>query len=938
MTSKPAANESRFLFKAAGISFLVVEFIAQEKISKLFHVRLKLASEEEIDFAKVVGQPGLLTILGNDQERYFHGIVGEFALVGVEGRFYRYEALLVPQMKLLMLRSDCRIFQRQTVPAIVKAVLEQAAIPGDLYQFKLTAAYPERDYCVQYRETDWRFVTRLCAEEGIFFFFKHQPDKHIMAFGDGTVNYAPIAGQAQVELNQGGQLAGEEETLLAFDSCRNVTSNACALTDFCFEKPALNLAAGQKSADDCQCLEYYDFPGAYAAPEQGRRLAQIRFQEAVQEKKIAQGRGGVARFMPGFTFTLQDHGHPRAGEKHVLLAVRHQGAQPQVLAELGAGQGTSYINCFQAAPADVVFRPALLLKPVVHGVQTAMVTGPAHEEIYTDRHGRVKVQFHWDRVGKHNEQSSCWVRVSQPWAGGSYGGVNIPRIGQEVIVDFLEGDPDRPIITGRVYNGDNLPPYDLPAQKTISALKTLSTPGGQGFNELRFDDRKDAEQIFLHAQRNMDLRVKHDRRTWIGHDAHLVVQKEVCEQVGGDLHRTVQGEWVGQIQGQRSQSVGRDLQEHISANCALSAAKTITVKSGTQVIIEAGQTITLKAGAGFITIDSSGVSVSGPALKLKAGGSAIAGQSIAAQAPAIPLESDTGRPGKVEANPAVALPKPAPVEVLPSPTAPAANESAWIEVQLLDDQDQPKAGEQFYITAANGKQYSGVTNAQGIGRVEKLPPGMCRLDFARLDKDLWGPKGSTAIGKPSQRGNATKAYKVQPGDTLSEIAHKHHLPWRLVWEHPANADLRKKRKEPHILMIGDTVHLPQAEYKQEQGATLQRHVFQTKGEPLKDSLLRIDYQFDVDNPAAWDDVITLIHKDSDWKQTIAVKNLKEFDVNWVALIFKNVPRTGKFDLIHDTHDGEDPHYLRSNCTFEQLCAPDMDYEDIKIAADDVETA
>jgi type VI secretion system secreted protein VgrG len=288
-----------------------------------------------------------------------------------------------------------------------------------------------------------------------------------------------------------------------------------------------------------------------------------------------------------------------------------------------------------------------------------MVVGPKGEEIYTDQHGRVKVQFHWDRYGKRDENSSCWVRVSHPWAGKNWGMIALPRIGQEVIVDFLEGNPDQPIITGRVYNAASMPPYPLPDYAHLSTIKTNSTKGGGGFNEIRFDDKKGSEQLFFHAERNQDVRVKNDSFTWIGNEQHLTVKKDQFEQIDGDSHSTIKGDRNEAIKGTLSIKADMDMQEKVGMKHALDAGQEIHLKAGMNVVIEAGMTITLKAGGGFIVIGPTGVTISGTPVLINSGGSAGSGSGSSPEVPKAPKEAANAKPGKVdEATPAPQPPKP----------------------------------------------------------------------------------------------------------------------------------------------------------------------------------------------------------------------------------------------------------------------------------------
>ncbi|MDA8138786.1 MAG: type VI secretion system tip protein TssI/VgrG [Desulfobacteraceae bacterium] len=650
MTSPFAANESRFFFETAGTQFLVIEFSAVEKISTLFEVRLALASEKEMDVEKLIGRPGVLRIEGLEESRYFHGFIRRFSHCGSKGRFLLYRATLAPQAYLLSLRSDCRIFQELNAPDIIRQVLTRAGVPGDLYTFRLQTPYKQREYCVQYRETDLHFIQRLCAEEGIFFFFEHSPDRHLMVFGDGTVNYQPICGSAALEFNEGGGMAAGHETIRSFKQSRQVRSAGYSACDFNFQKPSLELSC-QKKIGENGTLALYDYPGCYQIPEHGQQAVGVRLEQALMYKDLGAGQSDVPRLMPGFTFKLSGHPVQSLDQEYLLIEVRHTGRQPQVLAELAESrEASSYLNAFETVTAQTVIRPDPMAKPFVQGVQTAMVTGPAGQEIYTDAHGRVKVQFHWDREGQKNEKSSCWLRVSQNWAGAAWGSIFLPRIGQEVIVDFLEGDPDRPIITGRVYNGDNLPPYGLPDEKSITAIQSLSTPGGEGFNELRFQDRKGAEQLFMHAERDMDLRINNDRRTWVGNDCHLIVKKNLHAKIRGPGHTSIKGNSSAQVQGHYSLTIKGDLQEKVSGGMGLAAGAQIHISAGTDLVLEAKTGLSLKAGAGFITIDSAGVAMGGPAVHINSGGAPGAGRGVFTQPSAAPLVAALGKPGQVEVS------------------------------------------------------------------------------------------------------------------------------------------------------------------------------------------------------------------------------------------------------------------------------------------------
>ncbi|MBW2246209.1 MAG: type VI secretion system tip protein VgrG [Deltaproteobacteria bacterium] len=646
------ASEAHFLFEISGIKLGVEEFTAREEISSPCEVNLSLVSEDEINFDDVIGKEALLTILGDEADRYFHGIVNKFIQTGSRERFNLYQARMVPSLWMLSLEQDCRIFQKKSVTDIVKQVLQDAGITSDRFDFRLQGQYDPKEYCVQYRETDLNFISRLLEEEGIFYFFEHAKDKHLLVFGDSPVNYQPISGEPMVVYNPGHGMVPEKEAVIKLILSRQIRSGKFTYKDFNFEKPSLDLTV-DKLADENKNLEIYDYPGEYLDEDRGKKLAQIRLQEAVMFKDKAEGQSGCPRFIPGFTFTLTKHDCKDFNQEYLLVGVTHTGSQPQVLEEQADMGAFRYENQFLGIPSSVTFRPERdSPKPVMEGVQTAIVTGPDKEEIYTDEYGRIKVQFHWDREGKNDEKSSCWIRVSQAWAGAGWGAMHIPRVGHEVIVDFLESDPDRPIITGRVYNGSNTPPYELPAEKTKSTIKSMSVPDSGGVNEIRFEDKTGEEQLFIQAEKTLDIRAKDKSREFVGESRHLIITENQMEKVDGDKHLTVGGDHNEKIAGTISiQSESGDILEKAGGNYALDAYGDIHIKGGSRVVIEAGMQVSLKASGSFIDIGPSGVSISGAMVMINSGGSAGSGSGCSPASPDEPEEADTTDPGRTSELP-----------------------------------------------------------------------------------------------------------------------------------------------------------------------------------------------------------------------------------------------------------------------------------------------
>ncbi len=543
---------NRFTFELSGVKFplAVARFEGREGISELFHFEIVLVSNDpSLSLSTFVGQPALLTLSsGGDDHRYVHGIISRFAH-GEEGKDRTiYRATLVPKVWRLQHRHDVRIFQGLSVGKIIEKVLSGAGLASSEYRLNLQHAHPTREYCVQYRESDWAFVSRLMEEEGIFYSFTHGQEGEVLVMSDGRHTSHAIAAPSHVVYRPSLGALGHGESVAEFSYSEEIRSGKVSLTDFNFKKPNVSLMS-HSAADIDADLEIYDYPGEYDLPGDGAALAKVRLEEQQAVRRVAQGKSSCVRFASGHTFTLAEHPRDAYNHAYLLTRLRHRGSQP-IMGEAGADHGDPYEVAFEAIPDDVVFRPARVTpRPTVKGVQTALVVGPAGEEIHTDEHGRVRVQFFWDRKGGHDDKSSCWIRVSQMWAGAGWGAITIPRIGQEVVVDFVEGDPDRPLITGRVYHGTNQPPYPLPAEKTKSTWKSNSSPGGDGYNEIRFEDKKGGEEVYLHAQKNMRTDVLNDKGEHVGRNrtrdvdgsetVHVAKKRQIS--VDGSQKHTVKG-------------------------------------------------------------------------------------------------------------------------------------------------------------------------------------------------------------------------------------------------------------------------------------------------------------------------------------------------------------------------------------------------------------
>jgi type VI secretion system secreted protein VgrG len=571
----------------------VLFFEGHEGVSQLFEFVVTVASSDPIDLdsASVVKKKATLHItppaLG-DEVGVFHGIVSRIEEEKLEFG-YQYRVTMVPWAWMLLQSADSRIFQELTVPQIVAKVFEGAGYgSGTDFRMTLQGTYAPREYCVQYRELNWDFVSRLLEEEGIFYYFEHKGDAHVLVLGDAVPASSPIVGDDDLIYHpQQRALAGEyDQHVQRFQFAEEVRPGKVTLRDWNFLKPALDLTSEKNGAVDA-ALEIYDYPGDYAEPGDGVARAGVRLDELDTARKTGSGESGCPRLVSGYTFTLQEHPNDKWNMGYFLTRIEHWGAAPEVqTSEEGEDSAGAYRNRFEVIPSTVAFRPPRVTRrPRVHGVQTAIVVGPGGEEIYTEANARVKVQFHWDRLGKNDDKSSCWVRVAQIWAGPAFGALFLPRITDEVVVAFEDGDPDRPLIVGRVYHGTNVPPYTLPDDKTKSTIKSNSSKGGGGSNEFRFEDKKGSEEVFLHAQKDWTIGVENDKNQTVGHDETLKVGHDRTKTIDNDQTATVshddtltvKNDQTLTVKNNRSVTVENDHTETVQGNQSLTVQKAQTV-------------------------------------------------------------------------------------------------------------------------------------------------------------------------------------------------------------------------------------------------------------------------------------------------------------------------------------------------------------------------
>lgn len=567
---------------------------ASAGLSTIGEMELGLVSEKpDLKVEDLLGKPVTVSVaLADESRRHFHGYVTRFGIGAPRGRWFGYRASVRPWLWFLTRTADCRIFQDLAVPDIVKKVFEDHAHAD--FEFRLFRSYRKWVYCVQYRETDYDFVARLLEHEGIYWYLEH---------GDGSAKVVLVDSQSAHDAAPGCESlpyyaqapdsAPDTECVSAWDFATGVEPDAVALASYDFERPAASLKAvsTQPPGDGLPAYEVFDFQGDYLQVADGSQWAEDRLDQHRSDHRGARAATNAHGIEVGRLLALERH--PRA-DQNTRYLVTSIAVAAQVDAYQSDGSPGTWRCDFAAIPSTQQFRPPRRTrKPCVQGPQTALVVGPAGEEIFTDKYGRVKVQFHWDRLGRKNEKSSCWVRVSQPWAGKNFGAVHIPRIGQEVVVDFLEGDPDQPLITGRVYNAEQMPPWELPANATQSGILSRSSKGGSAShaNALRFEDKKGAEQLWLHAEKNQDIEVENDESHWVGHDRCKTVDHDETTHVKHDRTETVDNDESITVHGMRTETVDRDetISVHMNRTERVDLDETISIGANRTIAVGASE-------------------------------------------------------------------------------------------------------------------------------------------------------------------------------------------------------------------------------------------------------------------------------------------------------------------------------------------------------------
>lgn len=600
----------------------VLSFTGKESISAPYSFDVELVSERpDLDLEALLHKQAFLAF--SDSGAGIHGQIDRVTQGDPGKRLFPYSLRLVPHLNYLAHRTNQRIFQQRTVPQIIAHILEEHGIQPDVYMFKLGSVYTARDYSVQYNESDLHYIQRLCAEEGIHYHFQHSRRSHVLVFGDDQTHFPKLP--RPVIYKQDAGLVADEPVIRRFNPGVSTRPTRTSQRDYDFKKARFTLEAGYHppSQTPQPDLEDYRYPGGFTQGDQGKRLTQRTLEAHRADYRQAEGESDQPALVSGHFLTLADHPRQAWNDLWLLTSISHEGRQPQVLEESLPAEATDgenawrqgYRNTFKAIPWDVFFRPPqVFAKPRIMGSQTARVTGPKGEEIHCDAYGRVKVQFHWDREGKSDDKSSCWLRVASSWAGSGHGAVTIPRVGMEVLVSFLEGDPDAPVISGCLSNSANPVPYPLPANKTRSVFRSRSSSDSAGFNELHLEDRRGQELIYVRAQRDMEQKVENDSRLEVGNERKETIKGNSVVVLEAEDQRTVTADRKVHAMANDFLLVGNSSHTRVGQTLVAEAGQDVHLKAGVNLVLDAGVSITLQAGGQHIVISAAGIFCSSPIL------------------------------------------------------------------------------------------------------------------------------------------------------------------------------------------------------------------------------------------------------------------------------------------------------------------------------------
>ncbi|MDR3176312.1 MAG: type VI secretion system tip protein VgrG [Desulfovibrio sp.] len=677
----PSADSTWFNFRLdGGGEFAVYAFSGFEEVHRPYEFSIELVSTSaNEDITARIGKNACLSIADRSGSvRPVHGLVAQMEQLHTSNKYTHYRCTIVPRLWFLDAIVDHRIFQKKSVVEIIEKILkEQGFSSGDVFDFQLAAAYEPREYCVQYGETDLHFISRLCEEEGIYFYHEHTEQNHKLCFCDKE-NGPPIPGNPVLRCFSGSGQRPDTAVISSLSLHQQVVSNAATYREWNFRQPRLNQeVSGDEPAPEKapvpqgMLLEQYRYPHLHATPQKsgqepgtwGERYAAIQLLRQTAVSRWVEGTTDAATFVPSFVFTPQGHPNPLVNTPWWVVRTEHHGEQPGVLQhEAPSERGQHYRASFLAIPTTTRFvPPAAHPKRLALSDQTAIVTGPEGEEIYPDKYGRVKVQFFWDREGKWEENSTCWIRSAQSWAGTQYGAMALPRIGHEVVVSFLEGNPDRPLITGRVYHELNMPPYPLPDNKTRTVFKSMNTPGPsedgkekpRGYNEFRIEDQKGAEEIYVHGEKNVNSLTRHDWKEYVIADYHESVGNErrtwlrpPAEEGGdaGQVHHIGQDQRFIELKEKDCFLIHDDSHSDYKTKWLAEAGEEIHLESLMKAVTEADADLTLKVGPSFIHMSSAGIEIVGPRVDINPPG----GSPDGGPGEGTPVEADIMKGGALK--------------------------------------------------------------------------------------------------------------------------------------------------------------------------------------------------------------------------------------------------------------------------------------------------
>jgi type VI secretion system secreted protein VgrG len=661
---------------------LIDTFEGVEGMSRLFDFQAELLADasEAIDPSSLIGTKATLTmsLLDVTGSRYFNGLIAAFEQTSGDDELAVYRAHLVPSLWQLTLSTNCRVFQSMMPMDIIKKVISPYGIT---MSDSTTGSYQPLEYCTQYDETDFAFISRIAEQFGIFYWFEHTDGDNTVYFGDNRSAYSPCPLVSAADYSP--QADNKETMYRSIVSDIRVTASMVSGRhsshdyDYRSYTKIPNGVASSTSDFGKNALERYSYPTGIAgyAKSTGTSVSSLDGNSGVSgaqrdandvPSNVFYGVSNARSFLPGFTYTLNDHPRDDWNQDYLLMEVAHHATQQPPYRADASSQSMPYTNRFSGIESERTYRPvARTPKPRIYGPQTAKVVVPSGEDMYLDKLGRVSVQFFWDRERQDNTVDNTWVRVGQPWAGNGWGTYFWPRANDEVIVNFLNGDPDDPIITASVYNGINVPKYALPDMSTRSGILTRSSKDGSAANanELRFEDKTGSEQIFVNAEKDMDHRIENDHRTYVGGQDSLIVKNDQLEEIGANFQRTVKGDlmesWVGKadvnigsdltekVGGNHSLQIGSNEAVKVGQNYAMDSGMNIYFKAGVGIVIESME-VTLKGAGGFINIGPAGVAISGTMVMINSGGAAGSGQAGSTKdptAPKPPDEADDGTKG-----------------------------------------------------------------------------------------------------------------------------------------------------------------------------------------------------------------------------------------------------------------------------------------------------